>query len=93
MDSVGKREGMLRVRAAGDFSTRGRVESVLQQFAKRWTLESDDTGHDDAPTLTYQVRLNKRVDPQELLTSLHRQLGPQDSRNRLPSESSPSSQE
>jgi hypothetical protein len=89
MDGASKREGMLRVRAADDASTRATVEGVLQQFAKRWTFESDDTALDGALTLTYQVRLNKRVDPEELLTALHQQLGPQDSHNRTPSGSSP----
>jgi hypothetical protein len=91
-DGASKREGMLRVRTADDASTRVTVEAVLEQFAKRWTLESDDTGLDGAPTLTYQVRLNKRVDPEELLTALHQQLGPQDSYSRISSGSSPSPQ-
>jgi hypothetical protein len=89
MDEASKRESMLRVRAADDASTRATVEGVMQQFAKRWTFESDDTALDGAPTLTYQVRLNKRVDPEELLTALHQQLGPLDSHNRIPSGSSP----
>jgi Domain of unknown function (DUF4956) len=92
-NGASKREGMLRVRAADDVSTRANIESVLQQFAKRWTLESDDGALDGAPTLTYQVRLNKRVDPEELLTALHRQLGPEDSRHRAPAGSSSSTQE
>jgi hypothetical protein len=88
-----KREGILRVRAADDASTRATVESVLEQFAKRWTFESDDTALDGAPTLTYQVRLNKRVDPEELLTALHGQLSPEDSRKPVAAGSSSSSQE
>jgi hypothetical protein len=92
-NGASKREGMLRVRAADDQPTRANVESVLQQFAKRWTLESDDTALDGTPTLTYQVRLNKRVDPEELLTALHRQLKPEESRNGAPVESSSSSKE
>jgi len=88
-----KREGMLRVRAADGGSTRANIESVLQQFAKRWTLESDDTTLDGDPTLTYQVRLNKRVDPEELLTALHRRLGPEDTPNQLPAGSSSTSKE
>jgi hypothetical protein len=92
-DGASKREGMLRVRAVDDASTRAAVESVLEQFAKRWTLDSDDTALDGAPTLTYQVRLNKRVDPEELLTALHRQLGPEQSRNGVPVGSTSSSLE
>jgi hypothetical protein len=83
---------MLRVRAADDQSTRAEVESVLQQFAKRWTRDSDDTALDGTPRLTYQVRLNKREDPEELLTPLHRQLRPE-SRVEVPVGSSPSSKE
>ncbi|HEY7634408.1 MAG TPA: DUF4956 domain-containing protein [Gemmatimonadales bacterium] len=82
-----KREGMLRVRAADDAPTRATVESVLQQFAKRWTLDAENTALDGVPALTYQVRLNKRVDPEELLTALHRQLGPNDAGNGVPEES------
>ncbi len=44
--------------------------------AKRWTLESDDPGPDALPTLTYQVRLKKRVDLPTLLDALRNRLGP-----------------
>ncbi len=77
-DGATKREGILRVRAVNDFTSRSRVEAVLQAFAKRWSLESDDASFDGAPTLTYQVRLKKRFDSEELLTALHQQLGPRE---------------
>ncbi len=72
-----KREGILRVHAADDIPTRRAIEEVLHVHAKRWTLESDDPGPDALPTLTYQVRLRKRFDPQALLDGLRRRLAPE----------------
>jgi hypothetical protein len=92
-NGVSRREGILRVRAVGDAPSRATVESVLQTFAKRWSLESDEADFDGAPTLTYQVKLKKRFDSEGLLTAIHQQLGPpEDQRNSTPapeSESSP----
>jgi Domain of unknown function (DUF4956) len=82
-----RREGILRVRAVDDAPSRATVEAVLQALAKRWSLESDEAGLDGAPTLTYQVRLKKRVGSEELLTALHQQLHPPDSRNNSKPES------
>jgi len=91
-DGVSRREGILRVRAVDDASSRATVEAVLQVFAKRWSLESDEASFDGAPTLTYQVRLKKRVDSEGLLTALHRQLGPREPENSPTPGSSPSAQ-
>jgi hypothetical protein len=87
-----RREGMLRVRAVDNPSSRATVEAVLQTFAKRWSLESDEAGFDGAPTLTYQVRLKKRVDSDELLTVLHEQLRTPASQNNSPPETETISQ-
>jgi hypothetical protein len=87
-----RREGMLRVRAVDDASSRAAVEGVLQALAKRWSLESDEAGLDGAPTLTYQVRLKKRVGSEELLTALHQQLAPSMSQNNHAPESDSVSQ-
>jgi hypothetical protein len=92
VDGASKREGMLRVRAVDDYVTRTTVETVLQQFAKQWSFESNDSGLDGAPTLTYQVRLKKRVNPEELLTALHRELGPREAESAPASISAPSPQ-
>jgi hypothetical protein len=92
-DGSSKREGMLRVRAVDDASTRALIESVLQQFAKRWTFEPESTALDGTPTLSYQVWLNKRVDPGELLTALPRELGPENFNGAALAGSSSSSQE
>jgi hypothetical protein len=73
----GKRDGILRIRAADDIATRRTVEEVLGGCTKRWALESDDRGEDGLPTLTYQVRLKKRCDSAELLATLHQRLGPE----------------
>jgi hypothetical protein len=91
-DGVNRREGILRVRAVDDASSRERVEAVLQDFAKRWSLESEDASLDGAPTLTYQVRLKKRVNSEGLLTALHQQLGPQEPQNGSKPESVATSQ-
>ena len=80
-NGASRREGILRVRAVDDASSRATVESVLQAFAKRWGFESDEASFDGAPTLTYQVRLKNRVDSEGLLTALHQQLGPADPRH------------
>jgi len=91
-DGASKREGLLRVRAVDDALSRATVEAVLQVFAKRWSLESDEAGFDGAPTLTYQVRLKKRVDSEGLLTALHQQLGPREPQHTPTPESNPSPQ-
>jgi hypothetical protein len=70
------RDGILRVHAADDGATRREVEEVLQEYAKRWALESDDRGADELPTLTYEIRLRKRYRPSELLQALRSRLGP-----------------
>jgi hypothetical protein len=87
-----RREGILRVRAVDEASSRAKVEAVLETFAKPWSLDSDDAGFDGAPTLTYQVRLKKRVGSDELLTALHEQLRPPASQNHSPPESETISQ-
>ena len=43
---------------------------MLDECTKRWGLESDDSGVDGLPTLTYQVRLKKRCGPDALLGTL-----------------------
>jgi hypothetical protein len=70
------RDGILRVHAADDGATRRQVEEVLEVFAKRWDLESDDRGADGLPTLTYEIRLRKRSRPADLLQALQGRLGP-----------------
>lgn len=72
-----RREGILRVHAADDLDTRGTVEEVVDIHAKRWAFESDDRGADGLPTLTYEVRLKKRYQPEHLLRALQQRLGPQ----------------
>ena len=64
-----KREGILRVHAADDIPTRRAIEGLLDSHTKRWTLESDDPGPDGLPTLTYSIRLKKRIGSEELLES------------------------
>jgi hypothetical protein len=71
-----RREGILRVHAADDIPTRRIIDDVLTARAKRWTLESDDPGPDGLPTLTYQVRLKKRVEPGALLDALRERVAP-----------------
>jgi hypothetical protein len=73
----GKRDGILRVHAADDIATRRTVEEVLDRCTKRWTLDSDGPSEDGLPTLTYQVRLKKRCDSEELLARLQDRLGPE----------------
>jgi hypothetical protein len=75
--NAAKREGMLRVHAADDISTRRRIEEVLKSHTKRWELETDDPGPDNLPTLTYCIRLKKRIPPDALLQALRERLGPQ----------------
>jgi Domain of unknown function (DUF4956) len=72
-----KREGILRVHAADDIPTRRTIEEVLDQHTKRWTLETDDPGPDNLPTLTYCIRLKKRTPPEALLEALRQRLGPE----------------
>jgi len=74
--SPGKREGILRVHAADDIPTRRAIEKFLDGHTKRWTLETDDPGPDGLPTLTYCVRLKKRIGSEALLESLRSQVGP-----------------
>lgn len=69
-----RREGILRVRAADDVETRRSIEDVLETRAKRWSLESSESGPDGLPALTYQVRLKKRRDWNELLDALQARL-------------------
>ncbi len=71
-----KREGILRVHAADDIPTRRAIEEFLDHHTKRWTLESDDPGPDGLPTLTYCIRLKKRIDSEALLQALRGRLGP-----------------
>ncbi|MBA3554962.1 MAG: DUF4956 domain-containing protein [Gemmatimonadales bacterium] len=72
-----KREGILRVHAADDIPTRRVIEEVLDAHTKRWSLETDDPGPDNLPTLTYCVRLKKRTPPEALLEMLRQRLGPE----------------
>jgi hypothetical protein len=74
---AGRREGMLRVHAADDIPTRRLIEEVLDSHTKRWDLETDDPGPDNLPTLTYSIRLKKRIPPDALLQALRERLGPQ----------------
>jgi hypothetical protein len=71
-----KREGMLRVHAADDIPTRRAIEEVLDSHTKRWELETDDPGPDNLPTLTYCIRLKKRIPAEALLEALRERLGP-----------------
>jgi hypothetical protein len=71
-----KREGILRVHAGDDIPTRRAIEEFLESHTKRWTLESDDPGPDGLPTLTYCIRLKKRIDSEALLEALRGRLGP-----------------
>ncbi len=71
-----KREGMLRVHAADDIPTRRAIEEVLDSHTKRWELETDDPGPDNLPTLTYCIRLKKRIPAEALLELLRQRLGP-----------------
>lgn len=70
-----KREGVLKVYAAAP-EVRRSIEEVLESRTKRWTLESQDTGPDGAPNLTYCVRLKKRTPSEALLEALRVRLGP-----------------
>jgi hypothetical protein len=72
----GKREGMLRVHATDNIPTRRDIEEVLNSHTKRWALETDDPGPDNLPTLTYSIRLKKRIPPEILLEALRARLGP-----------------
>ena len=72
----GKRDGILRVHANDDIPTRRAGEGVLETYAKRWSLETDDPGPDGLPTLTYTIRLKKRHPPEAMLEALRQQLGP-----------------
>jgi len=72
-----KRDGMLRVHVTDDIPTRRLIEEVLESHTKRWELETDDPGPDNLPTLTYCVRLKKRIPPDALLQALRERLGPQ----------------
>jgi Domain of unknown function (DUF4956) len=74
--SSGKREGMLRVHAADDLSIRRTIEEVLDTHTKRWLLETDDPGPDGLPTLTYCIKLKKRIPAEGLLEALRERLGP-----------------
>jgi Domain of unknown function (DUF4956) len=76
VETPSKRDGILRVHAAEDVDIRRAVEEVLEEYTKRWGLESDDPGVDGLPTLTYQVRLKKRFGPDDLLGALRERLGP-----------------
>lgn len=88
--SGGRRAGILRVRAANDLDTRRTIEEVLDIRAKRWTLESTESGPDGLPVLTYQMRLKKRQDLNELLEALQARLGPQLARrNSVPATADP----
>ena len=71
-----KCKGILRVHAADDITTRRAIEGLLDSHTKRWTLESDDPGPDGMPTLTYCIRLRKRIGSEELLEALRGRLGP-----------------
>ena len=75
--TTAKREGMLRVHAVDDIPTRRVIEEVLDSHTKRWELETDDPGPDNLPTLTYSIRLKKRIPPDTLLQALRERLGPQ----------------
>jgi hypothetical protein len=75
--NAAKREGMLRVHVADDIPTRRLIEEVLDSHTKRWELETDDPGPDKLPTLTYCVRLKKRIPAETLLEALHERLGPE----------------
>jgi hypothetical protein len=72
----GKREGMLRVHIVDDIPTRRLIEEVLDGHTKHWELETDDPGPDNLPTLTYAIRLKKRIPPDALLQALRERLGP-----------------
>jgi Domain of unknown function (DUF4956) len=74
--AASRRNGMLRVHAADDITTRREIEEVIDQHAKRWVFESDDRGADGLPTLTYEIRLKKRYQPAHLLGALQHRLGP-----------------
>jgi hypothetical protein len=74
---AGKREGMLRVHAADGIPIRRLIEEVLNSHTKRWELETDDPGPDNLPTLTYSIRLKKRIPSDTLLQALRERLGPQ----------------
>jgi hypothetical protein len=70
-----KRDGVLRIHAA-DGTMRGSIEDVLEGRTKRWALESAEPGPDGEPTLTYFVRLKKRIPFESLLEALRERLGP-----------------
>jgi hypothetical protein len=74
--NAGKREGMLRVHAANDIPTRRLIEEVLNSHTKRWELETDDPGPDNLPTLTYSIRLKKRIPSDAVLQALRERLAP-----------------
>lgn len=72
-----KRDGLLRLKAAADPSTRRSIEEVLEGHTKRWAFQSNGTDQDGRSELTYAVRLKKRTPPENLLETLRQQLGDQ----------------
>ena len=76
VNGVERRQGILRVHAADDTPTRREVEEVINAHAKSWGFESDDSGADGLPTLTYEILLKKRYEPAHLLGALQHRLGP-----------------
>jgi hypothetical protein len=66
---------MLRIEVGDDIPTRRAIEAVLEDRTKRWSLESEGSGADGQPELTYYVRLKKRTPPDALLEALREQLG------------------
>ena len=71
-----KRDGMLRVHASDDIPTRRLIEEVLDGHTKRWTVETDEPGPDNLPSITYRVRLKKRIPSDALLQALRERLTP-----------------
>jgi len=72
-----KRDGLLRLQASDDDTTRGAIEEVLDSHTKRWALQAGGVDQDGRPELTYAVRLKKRVSSEMLLEALRGRLGEQ----------------
>jgi hypothetical protein len=75
--SADKRDGLLRLQASDDVTTRGAIEEVLESHTKRWALHGGGVDQDGRPELTYAVRLKKRIPSELLLEALRDRLGEQ----------------
>lgn len=69
-DTEGRREALLRIRAAAAADARGAVESVLDQQVKRWRFGSTLHEPDGTEILEYIVTLRRGTEPDVVLSAL-----------------------